>query len=108
MCWPPDEPDTAHTLLTLLYSLEEVFPQASIPVKVLSHLRIPEQGPARAYRTDTTRNAVLSKARAPLGLDPLQGTLCFSQGFRRLLQDELPSCTGHLVAPIGITPDAGV
>lgn len=39
---------------------------SGIPMKVLSHLRIPEQGPARAYRTDTAGNAVLSKARAPL------------------------------------------
>lgn len=81
---------------------------SGIPVRVLSHLRIPKQGPARTYPTDTAGNAVFSKARAPLsGWNHCKAPCASPQGFRRLLQDELPSCTGHLVAPIGITPDAG-
>lgn len=64
------------------------------PPGILSQLRIPEQGPATAYGMLPDRSAFQGTGSS--GWTHCQGTLPFSPGSWSLLQDELPSCTGHL------------
>lgn len=77
------------------------FPSGN-PRKILSHLRILEKGPVRAYRTPLE----FSKAQ-PLSQAPLSEASPSSQGFCWLLWDWLCYCNGYLIAPISATSDFG-